>query len=337
LIVETILVLESFCAIIGAIVILIYVHIRKLTDKEIQKIKECDSEAYYQRFVASSNNTAAGIGFLFIREEATTEDIFMEQIERNIKATILELKIKNCIDIYNSIDGYMIKVNNDNSKVQKLKKSQIEVYEFLKKAAYYLDVDNKITIVQLSKFIKQEKNSFRSFVKQFNYQLMQEQKENGNYSEGAKKIYKKYKNEISAIFFAVTCQILFAVGDITISLIMKDICIERWILEGISIIFLLIASYQYWKMGTILYKTSFGLSLKGVKEYNECLGLKRFLEDYTLLKECTNLEEINIKEEFLVYAAVLGVSNKILDELGFEKIELERAFDFDAYSFKKMS
>lgn len=82
--------------------------------------------------------------------------------------------------------------------------------------------------------------------------------------------------------------------------------------------------------------TSFGLTKKGLLIYNKCLGLKKFLEDYSLIEESRNLKDVIIHDEYLPYALVLGVSNKLLDEFGFDNMEIIYAFDEKAYMFKDM-
>ena len=189
----------------------------------------------------------------------------------------------------------------------------------------------------MSEYIENNINIFKQFVKSFNAVLKNEQKQIGNFREDGKRKYFKYKDYMGGVILGLitTCILLWL--DIRLSIILENINVYRYIVGVIAIGLMVIDRIIIVKLGKILYKMSFGLTLKGVREYLEWLGMKKFLEDYTLLKECDNLEQINLKEEYLVYATVLGISNNILDDLGFGDLEIKRALGNTAYDYEDMS
>lgn len=48
----------------------------------------------------------------------------------------------------------------------------------------------------------------------------------------------------------------------------------------------------------------------GKKEYRKILGLKKFMEDYSLLED-RHLKEVEVWDEYLVYATAFGISNHV--------------------------
>ncbi len=57
------------------------------------------------------------------------------------------------------------------------------------------------------------------------------------------------------------------------------------------------------------------MTKKGLLEKEEWKAFKRFLKDYTLIKEYKR-ESIVINKEFLVYATLFGIADKVQDDLG---------------------
>lgn len=56
------------------------------------------------------------------------------------------------------------------------------------------------------------------------------------------------------------------------------------------------------------------LTENGIKELNEIFGLRKFLEEYSLISE-RDIEDITIWENYLIYACLFGISKKLLKTL----------------------
>lgn len=56
------------------------------------------------------------------------------------------------------------------------------------------------------------------------------------------------------------------------------------------------------------------LTQKGVDQQSEWKGLKKYMEDFSLLKE-REVPELVVWERFLVYATVFGIAEKVIKQL----------------------
>ncbi len=71
------------------------------------------------------------------------------------------------------------------------------------------------------------------------------------------------------------------------------------------------------------------LSDKGKEELREVMGLKKYLEEFTLIDE-RSITETVIWKEYLVYATLFGNAEKVLSQL--KKVYPERIYEFDDYN-----
>lgn len=300
------------------------------------------SKEYVRSIEELDGNTAADVGFLFMREYMNDSNKINMQIEKNIKATILELKIYNLINIYQDDFGdYYIEIlENDNKEIlNKLTKAQYVTFDFIKKMIVKQNNGGKNKVISLkmfSSFIHKKENEFKEYVIKFNQSILNRQTEKGNYSNKSKKLLNIYFGIFATAFIICGIDITLFICRFTTLAEMIEFPILNNIVGGISVllsIYLLIYTRMNIKK---VDGTSFGLTKKGLLIYNKCLGLKKFLEDYSLIEESRNLKDVIIRDEYLPYALVLGVSNKLLDEFGFDNMEIIYAFDEKAYMFKDM-
>lgn len=300
------------------------------------------SKEYIRSIEQLDGNTAADVGFLCMREYMNDSNKINTQIEKNIKATILELKIYNLINIYqDDFSNYYIEIlDNDNKEIlNKLTKAQYVTYDFIKNIISKQNHGGKNTVISFNLFtlfIKNNEEDFKNYVKEFNKFILERQTEKGNYSNNSKNLLDKYFAMFAISFIICGVDITVFICRFTTLSKMIDYPILNNILGGISVCL---------SIGLLIYMrknikkvdgTSFGLTKKGLLIYNKCLGLKKFLEDYSLIEESRNLKDVIIHDEYLPYALVLGVSNKLLDEFGFDNMEIIYAFDEKAYMFKDM-
>ena len=70
-------------------------------------------------------------------------------------------------------------------------------------------------------------------------------------------------------------------------------------------------------------KVTYYLTEKGLEESSKWSGLKKFLEEYSLLNE-KKIRDLGLWEEYLIYATAFGISEKIIKEI---KTEIEHKDD----------
>lgn len=61
-------------------------------------------------------------------------------------------------------------------------------------------------------------------------------------------------------------------------------------------------------------RVTYYLSEKGWKKAKKWAGLKKYLEDYSLLNE-KRTRDLGLWEQFLVYATAFGISDKVIEEI----------------------
>lgn len=71
------------------------------------------------------------------------------------------------------------------------------------------------------------------------------------------------------------------------------------------------------------------LSDKGKKELAEIMGLKKYLEEFTLIAE-RKISETAIWKEYMVYATLFGIAEKVLKQ--FEKVYPEKILEIESYN-----
>ena len=81
----------------------------------------------------------------------------------------------------------------------------------------------------------------------------------------------------------------------------------------------------YKKIGTTKLKY---LTDTGIKELKEVFGLRKFLNDFSLISE-REIEEIAIWDMYMIYASLFGIAKKVLDRL--KKLYPENIVKFEQY------
>lgn len=71
------------------------------------------------------------------------------------------------------------------------------------------------------------------------------------------------------------------------------------------------------------------LTETGKRELSQVIGLKKYLEEFSLISE-RGVEEILIWQDYLVYATLFGIADKVLKQL--EKVYPERIPEFEEYN-----
>ena len=71
------------------------------------------------------------------------------------------------------------------------------------------------------------------------------------------------------------------------------------------------------------------LSDKGREELAEVIGLKKYLDEFTLISE-REITETIIWKEYMVYATLFGISDKVLEQ--FKKVYPEKIPELETYN-----
>lgn len=167
--------------------------------------------------------------------------------------------------------------------------------------------EEKITIKQLQKYIQKHPTEVSMLIERTNSATKSKNKMNNNYDEKTAKQKAGYiAMAVLYFFLAMWCMGLF---------------FPLAILLIVDAIFLIL----------INGKLS-NLTQKGIDEREKWKGLKKYMEDFSLLDE-KEIPALEIWEEYLVYATVFGIADKVIKQLKLVYPQIENMDNFNTYSY----
>jgi uncharacterized membrane protein len=203
-----------------------------------------------------------------------------------LKSTIMDLIHRGVIDIEkdpNSKNDYILKLNKDKEELQGFEKTLVEKILF--------DISDSFTIKELNKKIKKRQEHYYYKFEDFKKEIKEEAK---NYD-----FFDKVSEDKSNLAAGLGC--IIPIASIFLSIFLKNPMFLLWLILGpIYIIF-----------GTTALRRR---SYKGKEEFDKWMALKRFLNDFSNLKEY-GPKSVVLWEKYLIYATVLGVAKTVLKAL----------------------
>lgn len=292
--------------------------IKKLIDyikelKGLEKIQPSQQLEYY-RDIPREDSTPAEALYLIKKKMFDFESI---EVGRIFSATLLDLSLKKLVEFESDNnekdkDKILIKIIENPQSQDKLIENEKIIYEFLGEAC---STEKSITVKELTKYIKGNetkvlnlKNKIDTTTKE---NLIAEQIINREESE-------KYKNKISKITLYRVLIIIMIIA----SVVLLDFLSNVVLIGTASIIIMAIINIIYLKK--VRSKINV-YTQKGVDEVEEWKGLKKYMENFSMLDK-REAPEIAIWEKFLVYATAFNIADKVLKQLkivypDFEKME----------------
>lgn len=289
-------------ATIALTIFLIYKLIKngvKASKIEKRKMPEMD----YFRDIPNKQASAGDAAFLYYFKKGS----FSGNISKVLSATLLQLALKKYITF--SEDNTKLKpqvrinILETTNNMEALTRDEKAVYEILLKVSK----DNTFTMKEFEKYAKKHCESFMSKVKSIETKVKTQQKEMQNYSEeDAEKASKHNGKAILYIVFGVFC-----IGIVPIPAIL-----------------LIINSIPHFVMAN----KTVALTDKGLEEKAKWLGLKKYMEDFSLLNE-KEVPDLKLWEKYLVFATAFGIADKVLKQLKIKYPELQ---NMDGYDYAYM-
>lgn len=258
----------------------IYKYHNKL--KEIPKIKPEQEIEYYRDI--EGNETPAEAAFIYYFKNTGIQ----YNMSKVISATMLDLCMKKHIE-------FEIVPNKKNQIKVILKKDFPEglarderlIYELLQKVAS--KETNSFTMKDFEKYASRHSSSVLGIFSKIEKIAKDLQEENGNYSkESVAKSNSWSTKGVGYVFLAILS------------------VISMWLL----IIPAIVAAVYSFKIAS-RYNT---LTQKGVNRKEELQGLKKYMEEFSMIDDKT-VPELVLWEKYLVYATVFGIADKVLKQL----------------------
>lgn len=263
------------------------------------------------------------------REDATPAEalaIFTKQIGgfnssthigRIFSATLLDLSLKKIIDFQVNDKMITIKIlENSPEELETLKDEKV-IFEFLQETCK--QKNGEITTKELEKYIKKSESKVISLKNKIDKNTKQALYE----KELADKKGKEEKTNIAAYAMFLFIGLIFSTILFGILAAIKDMnpigMLPLFPVVVVQMIVLII----------LLSKTNV-LTQKGTDEKAKWKGLKKYMEDFSMLDK-REVPEVVIWEKFLVYATVFGIADKVLKQLKIVYPNITEQLDVNTY------
>ena len=277
--------------------------------KELGKIKELvpETKEKYFRDFPDENATPGEAAFLYYFDK---EKLFNKNISKVVSAIIMDLALKNFISFEQDQKNKMNIVLNETKDTAELNSDESDIYNLLRNVKTYKNKKNKseenknsISMKDIEKYAKNNDSSFLSKIESIETKDKNIHSAKQNLNTSKLKEAEKWKSKASGYFAASFICVFFVIFIIPIFIIFP--CIVCGILCN------------------ILAKETrhSALTQKGANEQELWKGLKRYMENFSLLNE-REVPELALWEKYLVYATAFGVADKVLSQLKIKYPEL---------------
>lgn len=287
-------------AVIGILLLIQTIkYIKKL--RNTKKIIPTESLEYF-REKPNKNSTPADALFLYNKGVSVSSSSFGDVFS----ATLLNLSLKGYFKITveqnekGKEETVIYKTKEDNEGLQY---EEEKIAKFVKKA---MSGKEKITIKELQKYIKNHASSVSKLIENTGVATKNKNKVTGNFDEQTSKEKSKYIGiAIAYIFIAIFC---FPFLPLPILLIINAI------------------------LALLINGKLSSLTQKGIDEREKWKGLKKYMEDFSLLNE-KEIPALEVWEEYLVYATVFGIADKVIKQLKMVYPQIDEMNNFNTASY----
>lgn len=292
---------------IGVFIFFIFKIIKYVKELKNTKKLQPETKIEYFRDFPDEDATPAEAAFLYYFDK---KGLFKQNISKIVSGIILNLSLKKVITFEQDNKEKVNIVIGKNIDVSKLKSDELTIYYLLTEIEKYKNKKNKdeenINKISMKDIEKYAKNNDRAFLGKIdsiesNAHMLQEMKK--NYDNKMKKISEGWEAKSNGYFIAAFVCLCF------MSFVIPLFAIIPCIICGIL-------------CSKIAKKTRLlALTQKGVNEQEKWKGLKRYMEDFSLLNE-REVPELVLWEKYLVYATAFGIADKVLKQLKVKYPEL---------------
>ena len=275
---------------------------------KIEKPSQVEGIDYF-REIPDETASAGDAAFLYYFKNGS----FGANKAEILAATMLQLSLKKYITFSEDNTGKkpeirvnLIDFSSYKEKMPPLKKDEQIVYGLLQ--AVGKEHQNTFTMKEFEKYAKNHSSSFISKIDRIAIEVANEQERLGNYD---KKIIKQASNR--ATYGAM--YLMFGISTI--------------FMIPIAAIFMILNSIPSFMIAGRLKQ----LTEKGRIEQAKWKGLKKYMEDFSLLNE-KEVPDLVLWEKFLVFATAFGISDKVIKQLKIKYPELQ---EMNGYNYAYMN
>ncbi len=274
--------------------------------KDVKKLEPTTKLEYYRDL--PDENSTPGEAYKTLNEK--TEKFTAQNFGKIFSATVLDLSLKGYIEVEEEKKTFgkdNIYIRLKKKIVGGLPKDEGKIMDFIIKAAEKNEKD-EITLKELEKFIKDDPSKTEKLLSR-TYDEVEDQLTKKEIIDSDSE-YDTYKSKARIYFYTV----LFA-------------CIFTSFLAFFILIVPLVVMIINALLCNKIAKKMSILTQKGIDQKEQWKGLKKYMEDFSLLNE-REVPELVIWEKYLVYATVMGIASKVIKQLkivypNFEEISNE--------------
>lgn len=277
------------------------------TIKYIKKLRNTKKDVptqEYEYFREKPNKYATPADALFIHNGGVR--ITYSYFGNVFSATLLNLSLKGYFKIAveeNEKGKEETVIYKSQRDIEDLQYEEQRIARFVKVA---IGNKEKITIKELQKFIKNHTTDVSRLIDNTAISTENKNKMLDNFDEEKSKEKSKYTGlAILYFFFAMFC---FGIFPISILLIVNAI------------------------LAILINRKISNLTQKGIDEREKWKGLKKYMEDFSLLDE-KEIPALEVWEEYLVYATVFGIADKVIKQLKLVYPQIEEMDNFNTASY----
>ncbi len=289
--------------------------------KNYKKLVPTQEIIYFREIPREDATPAEALSILMQAMVGLDNSVFLGKI---FSATILDLNLKKMIELEEKDKIITIKIVEENAEKLGNAKEEKAIFDFLKIATQ--KTDGKITTKELEKYIKKFPNKVLKLGKEIDSKTEEAlyQKQLADAKGKAEKTKVTTYIVMLSIFF---CFLVFGFILLTAFSMLAIGIIPL----GLAII---VQSILYDRLANKINV----LTQKGVDENNQWKGLKKYMEDFSMLDQ-KEVPEIVIWEKFMVYATVFGIADKVLKQLKvvYPNLNEEWSRDQDTYWYLMMN
>lgn len=278
--------------------ILLGVFFFKKTIKYWKKLKGLDkfeptTKLEYYRDLPDEDSTP-GEAYKTMNENVT--EFTDQNFGKIFSATVLDLTLRGYIEIQQekkTLGKDIVTITLKKQVSDGLPINEERIMTFIIKATNKKDT---ITLKELEKYIKNNPSKIESLLTETYSSVDNQLIGKGIISSIGQKEYKEYKEKAGAYIGSTIFFIMFI-----------SFFVEKFIFPLLILIINAILCSRIVKRINILTQ-------KGVDTKEQWKGLKKYMEDFSLLKE-REIPELVIWEKYLVYATVMGIADKVIKQL----------------------
>ena len=291
--------------------------------KTLKKIEPTENIIYFREIPREDATPAEA---LYILKNIKT-NLLSTDIGKIFSATLLDFNLKGILDF--KVEKMTFGRENititllDKGKISNLNSlDETVIANFLLEAIEKKGENNQITLKKLESYVRNNTSKIIMLEKKLDKAVKKELENKEIRNEKEAKEYEKVSQSSSLYILGIVFGLMF-IAPVVISISVFSL------IAIIPFIILCIANIVSISMELNRINVYTG---KGIDEAEKWKGLKKYMEEFSLMQE-KEVPEIILWEKFLVYATAFGIADKVLKQLKIVYPDLENMINNGNYTF----